>query len=81
MIVDQNGRDHFGRPQALSPCVSDQACPKEGSGGSLWPSRGRSVCPSLDTRKAIETGLTIVWELRPAVSGEGEGARCGPCLL
>jgi len=63
MIVDQNGRDHFGRPQALTPSAPsapDQARAKAGSGGSLWPSRGRSDRPSLDTSSAPVTRSFVV---------------------
>ncbi len=60
MIVDQNGRDHVGHPQTLTPCTRNAPCANEGSGRSLWPSRGRSDCPSLDKHQLARPALVEV---------------------
>lgn len=48
MIVDENSRDHFGRPRDVTTTSAMAASVNPPITRSLWPSRAGSDHPSLD---------------------------------
>lgn len=53
MIVDENSRDHFGRPRDVTTTSAMAASVNPPITRSLWPSRAGSDHPSLDVASSM----------------------------
>ena len=52
MITEWTAMDQFGRPGTLTPFAASAVILIAAIGGSVWPPRGRSVSPPVDSSHA-----------------------------